>query len=106
MIRIFKCKMNENLNINQCVGGKEGELHQSVKLAPIGLVGSNPIPHTNIKGETMSLGVPQFIQSNKHIMDGVYDKQGLCNECGTHKATVNYNNGNYCNWYCAKKGDK
>ena len=60
----------------------------------------------NIKGETMNLGVPQFIQSNKHIMDGVYDKQGLCNECGTHKATVNYNDGNYCNWYCAKKGEK
>ena len=57
MIRIFKCKMNENLNINQCVGCKEGELHQSVKLAPIGLIGSNPISHTNIKGETMSLNV-------------------------------------------------
>ena len=37
------------------------------------------------------MNVPQFIQSNKHIMDGVYDKQGLCNECGTHKAVVNYN---------------
>ena len=60
----------------------------------------------NIKGENMSLGVPQFIQSNKHIMDGVYDKQGLCNECGNHKATVHYNDRNYCNWYCAKKGDK
>ena len=58
MIRIFKCKMNENLNINQCVGGKEGELHQSVKLAPLGLVGSNPTSHTNIKGENnMSLNV-------------------------------------------------
>tara|TARA_Y100000310_G_scaffold275690_1_gene292353 strand:- start:479 stop:1720 length:1242 start_codon:yes stop_codon:yes gene_type:complete len=33
------------------VGGKEGELHQSVKLAP---VGSIPTPHTNIKGETMN----------------------------------------------------
>ncbi len=52
------------------------------------------------------MNVPQFIQSNKHIMDGVYDKQGLCNECGTHKSTINYNDGNYCNWYCAKKGDK
>ena len=54
----------------------------------------------------MSLGVPQFIQSNKHIMNGVYDKQGLCNECGIHKATVKYNDSNYCNWYCAKKGSK
>ena len=98
--------MKENLNINQCVDGKEGELHQSVKLAPIGLVGSNPTPHTIKKGENMSLGVPQFIQSNKHIMDSVYDKQGLCNECGLHKATVKYKDSNYCNWYCAKKGDK
>ena len=58
MIRIFKCKMNENLNINQCVGGKEGELHQSVKLASLDLVGSNPTSHTNnIKGENMSLNV-------------------------------------------------
>jgi len=52
------------------------------------------------------MNVPQFIQSNKHIMDGVYDKQGLCNECGEHKATVNYENRNYCNWYCAKKESK
>ena len=29
------------------------------------------------------MNVPQFIQSNKHIMDGVYDKQGLCNECNS-----------------------
>ena len=58
MIRIFKCKMNENLNINQCVGGKEGELHQSVKLASLDLVGSNPTLHTNIKGENkMSMNV-------------------------------------------------
>ena len=49
------------------------------------------------------MNVPQFIQSNKHIMDSVYDKQGLCNECGTHQSTINYNDGNYCNWYCAKK---
>jgi len=52
------------------------------------------------------MNVPQFIQSNQHIMDGVYDKQNLCNECGTHKSTINYNDRNYCNWYCAKKGDK
>ena len=58
-----------------------------------------------LKEKENLMNVPQFIQSNKHIMDGVYDKQGLCNECGTHKATVNYNDGNYCNWYCAKKGD-
>ena len=49
MIRIFKCKMNENLNINQCVGGKEGELHQSVKLASLDLVGSNPTSYTSKK---------------------------------------------------------
>ena len=96
--------MKENLNINQCVDGKDGELHQSVKLAPEGLVGSNPTPHTNKKENLMN--VPQFIQSNNHIMDGVYDKQNLCNECGTHKSTINYNDRNYCNWYCAKKGDK
>tara|TARA_Y100001963_G_scaffold33301_1_gene46218 strand:+ start:392 stop:598 length:207 start_codon:yes stop_codon:yes gene_type:complete len=63
----------------------------------------------NKKGDLMSLNVsevPQFIQSNKHIMDGVLDKQGLCNECGNHKAVVNYNDRNYCNWYCAKKGEK
>ena len=52
------------------------------------------------------MNVPQFIQSNKHIMDGVYDKQGLCNECGKHTAIVHYENRNYCNWYCAKKGNK
>ena len=49
--------MKDNLNINQCVDGKDGELHQSVKLAPIGLVGSNPTPHTIKKGEIMSLNV-------------------------------------------------
>ena len=58
----------------------------------------------NIKGDLMI--VPQFIQTNKHIMDSVYDKQCLCNECGQHKATVHYQSRNYCNWYCAKKGDK
>ena len=36
-------------------------------------------------------------------MDGVYDKQGLCNGCGNHKAVIKYNDSNYCNWYCAKK---
>jgi len=64
------------------------------------------------------MNVPQFIQSNKHIMDvsylvtvpgildGVLNSQGLCNKCGEHKAVVYYENRNYCNWYCAKKGDK
>ena len=40
------------------------------------------------------------------ILDGVLNSQGLCNECGTHKATVTYKNRNFCNWYCAKKGNK
>ena len=40
------------------------------------------------------------------ILDGVLNSQGLCNECGEHKATVNYNDGNFCTWYCAKKGNK
>ena len=59
----------------------------------------------NLKEKENLMNVPQFIQSNKHIMDGVLDKQGLCNECGTHTAVVNYNDGNYCNWYCAKKSN-
>ena len=78
--------MNENLNINQCVGGKEGELHQSVKLAPLGLVGSNPTPHTIKKGEKL--------MENK------------CDKCGKIPASVNYKGKNYCTWYCAKKGEK
>ena len=86
--------MKENLNINQCVDGKDGELHQSVKLAPEGLVGSNPTPHTIKKGENMSL-LSEWSDSKK-----------LCNECETHKSTINYNDKNYCNWYCAKKGEK
>jgi len=40
------------------------------------------------------------------ILDGVLNSQGLCNECGKHKAIVHYQSRNYCNWYCAKKGDK
>ena len=40
------------------------------------------------------------------ILDGVLNSQGLCNECGKHKATVYYENRNFCNWYCAKKGKK
>ena len=40
------------------------------------------------------------------ILDGVLNSQGLCNECGKHKATVNYKNRNYCTWYCAKKENK
>ena len=41
--------MKENLKVNQCVGGKEGELHQSVKLASLDLVGSNPTSFTSEK---------------------------------------------------------
>ena len=52
------------------------------------------------------MNVPHFLQSNKHIMEIVYNKQGLCYECGNHKSVVNYNNGNYCTWYCAKKDNK
>ena len=40
------------------------------------------------------------------ILDGVLNSQGLCNVSGEHKAVVNYNDGNYCNWYCAKKDKK
>ena len=40
------------------------------------------------------------------ILDGVLNSQGLCNECGKHKAVVHYENRNYCNWYCAKKESK
>ena len=29
-----------------------------------------------------------------------------CNECGKIPAKVNYKGNNYCNWYCAKKGEK
>ena len=43
---ILQGKMKENLNIIQCMGGKEGELHQSVKLASLDLVGSNPTSYT------------------------------------------------------------
>ena len=52
------------------------------------------------------MNVPQFLQSNKYIMEIVYNKQGLCSECGKHKAMVNYKDNEYCNWYCAKKGNK
>tara|TARA_Y100001963_G_C6455345_1_gene297678 strand:- start:29 stop:406 length:378 start_codon:yes stop_codon:yes gene_type:complete len=65
--------MKENLNINQCVDGKEGELHQSVKLAPLGLVGSNPTPHTIKKGEKLMSHVAEIVVeqgNNDFMVDG------------------------------------
>ncbi len=38
--------MREKLNTRQCMGDKEGELYQSVKLASLDLVGSNPTSYT------------------------------------------------------------
>ena len=30
----------------------------------------------------------------------------MCDKCNKHKACVEYKDKKYCNWYCAKKGDK
>ena len=29
-----------------------------------------------------------------------------CDKCGKIPANVNYKDGKYCTWYCAKKGEK
>ena len=30
----------------------------------------------------------------------------MCDKCNKQKACVDYKDKKYCNWYCAKKGDK
>jgi len=43
--------MKEKSNTNQCMSNKEGELYQSVTLASLDLVSSNPTSYTNQKGD-------------------------------------------------------
>ena len=34
------------------------------------------------------------------------DKDKKCDECGKIPAKIDYKDGVYCTWYCAKKGKK
>ena len=40
------------------------------------------------------------------LMNDWVNQVSKCDKCGTHTAKVNYNDGNFCTWYCAKKGNK
>jgi len=39
-----------------------------------------------------------------YIMIKVFQEK--CNKCKEHNSMLEYKGGKYCNWYCAKKGDK